>query len=107
VVCSSNGTFVRQQSGHYEYMGGDTRLVSIASSSNLQSLKEALDRVVAKGASISASGCPEVWLPCPLPNRLGLFAPSGVRIPRLLLPGLRACVRVSACLHAKPAVHVC
>lgn len=63
VVCSSNGTFVKQPSGNFEYLGGETRLVSIASSSNLQSLKEALDRVVAKASSTSASGSPEVCIP--------------------------------------------
>jgi len=61
VVCSANGHFIKQGSGHYEYEGGDTRLVGISSASSLQSLKEALNRVVIKaGGSASASGSPEV-----------------------------------------------
>ena len=61
VVCSANGHFIKQGSGHYEYEGGDTRLVGISSASSLQSLKEALNRVVTKaGGSTSASGSPEV-----------------------------------------------
>ena len=62
VVCSANGHFIKQASGHYEYEGGDTRLVGISSASSLPSLKEALSRVVTKagGGSASASGSPEV-----------------------------------------------
>ncbi len=65
VVCSANGHFIKQASGHYEYEGGDTRLVGISSASSLPSLKEALSRVVTKagGGSASASGSPEVS-PC-------------------------------------------
>ena len=62
VVCSANGHFIKQASGHYEYEGGDTRLVGISSASSLPSLKEALSRVVTKAGagSTSASGSPEV-----------------------------------------------
>ena len=65
MVCSANGHFIRQASGHYEYEGGDTRLVGISSASSLLSLKEALSRVVTKAGagSTSASGSPEVSPP--------------------------------------------
>ena len=64
MVCSANGHFIKQSSGHYEYEGGDTRLVGISSASSLHSLKEALSRVVTKAGagSASASGSPEVIL---------------------------------------------
>ena len=62
VVCSANGNFIKQASGHYEYEGGDTRLVGISSASSLPALKEALNRVVTRAGagSTSASGSPEV-----------------------------------------------
>ena len=64
MVCSANGHFFKQASGHYEYEGGDTRLVGISSASSLLSLKESLSRVVTKAGagSTSASGSPEVIL---------------------------------------------
>ena len=77
VVCSANGHFIKQASGHYEYEGGDTRLVGISSASSLQSLKEALSRVVTKAGagSTSASGSPEVspglCYKCMLPSLYG------------------------------------
>ena len=93
VVCSANGHFIKQGSGHYEYEGGDTRLVGISSASSLQSLKEALNRVVSKGGgSASASGSPEVieaQVHC-AQTRVGLarLARAAVRVPPLLSSGL-------------------
>ena len=60
VVCSSNGVFVRQPSGTLEYEGGEIRLVNVSSASTLESLKEALDRVVSRNSqSKSVSGAPK------------------------------------------------
>ena len=61
VVCSSNGNFIRQPGGHFEYEGGDTRLVSVSNWFTLASLKEAMERVVVRPASSrSQSGPPDV-----------------------------------------------
>lgn len=63
VVCSSNGTFIRQPGGHFEYEGGDTRLVSVSNWFSLASLKEAVERVVVRPTSSrSMSGPPEVCI---------------------------------------------
>ena len=59
-MCKANGTFIRQNGGHYEYEGGDTRLVSVSNWVSLTALKEAMERVVAKAPTRSASGPPEV-----------------------------------------------
>ncbi|KAK9903274.1 hypothetical protein WJX75_001673 [Coccomyxa subellipsoidea] len=60
VVCSSNGNFIRQPGGHFEYEGGDTRLVSVSNWFTLASLKEAMERVVVRPASSrSQSGPPD------------------------------------------------
>ncbi|CAL5222116.1 g4432 [Coccomyxa viridis] len=76
VVCSANGHFIKQASGHYEYEGGDTRLVGISSASSLPSLKEALNRVVTKAGtgSTSASGSPEMmFLKYQLPSEPNVY----------------------------------
>ena len=66
VVCSSNGVFARQPSGTLEYEGGEIRLVNVSSASTLDSLKEALDRVVSRNSqSKSLSGAPKARAPAP------------------------------------------
>ena len=60
-MCSSNGLFVRQPSGSFDYEGGEVRLVIVSSASSLAALKEALDRVVNRHShSKSMSGPPKV-----------------------------------------------
>ncbi len=71
VVCSSNGAFVRQPSGSFDYEGGEVRLVIVSSASSLGALKEALDRVVNRTShSKSMSGPPKV------PARPALLRPQ-------------------------------
>ena len=87
-VCSSNGQFVRQPSGSFEYEGGEVRLVVVSSACSLDTLKEALDRVVNRHShSKSMSGPPKVCTLCccPLP---------------LLLPRRQRCV---GCRGAPPS----
>ncbi len=62
-MCKANGVFIRQAGGHYEYEGGDTRLVSVSNWVSLTALKEAMERVVVKAPSRSVSGPPEVCIP--------------------------------------------
>ena len=108
VVCSANGHFIKQASGHYEYEGGDTRLVGISSASSLPSLKEALNRVVTKAGtgSTSASGSPEV---SPCSEHLSMqFLQNCLRLPQTARQALQGTLQVcsAACLDAWSAPQV-
>lgn len=81
VVCKANGVFIRQAGGHYEYEGGDTRLVSVSNWVSLTALKEAMERVVAKAPSRSVSGPPEVSHPqCLITTPSGLDSAIAVEL---------------------------
>ena len=78
VVCSSNGVFLRQPSGSLEYEGGEIRLVNVSSASTLDSLKEALDRVVSRNSqSKSMSGAPKARTTLSSALPVLLFLPAG------------------------------
>ena len=70
IICSSGGHFQKMTGGGMEYVGGETRLISVASTCNFTELSAALDRVtgsltIHSGQSI-ASGSDSVSVPATL-----------------------------------------
>lgn len=71
IICSSGGHFQKMTGGGMEYVGGETRLISVASTCNFTELSAALDRVtgsltIHSGQSI-ASGSDSVSAPLAQP----------------------------------------